>query len=248
MVPVSAQDMLATWEAAGGLSPTRRAVSLAAAAAGKVEAEVAELPVGTRDAMLLRLHEAVFGSTLTGLAPCPTCGAPVEFECDAGILCASAAPEPLPKEETVAFDRYDIRLRLPTSADLVMVEDAAETAQAAELLLGRCIRSVALGGTSVSVGELPDAAKAEVGRHLALRDPLADVLLTLACPDCGVCWDAALDIASFVWSEVEAWARHTLDEVHALASAYGWAEADILAMSSRRRQLYLARLGQWMAS
>jgi hypothetical protein len=65
------------------------------------------------------------------------------------------------------------------------------------------------------------------------------VQLSLTCPDCDARWDAPLDIASFLWSEVQAWALRTLADVHTLARAYGWAEADILALSPPRRQAYL---------
>jgi hypothetical protein len=70
-------------------------------------------------------------------------------------------------------------------------------------------------------------------------DPQADVQLALTCPACGHQWEATFDIASFFWSEIDSWAHRILREVHTLASAYGWREADILAMSPQRRQLYL---------
>ena len=38
--------------------------------------------------------------------------------------------------------------------------------------------------------------------------------------------------------------RSLFDEVHALASCYGWREADILAMSGERRRQYLQRVMQ----
>ena len=52
-------------------------------------------------------------------------------------------------------------------------------------------------------------------------------------------WRAVFDIVTFFWSEIEAWACRILREVHILASAYGWCERDILALTSARRQFYL---------
>ena len=78
---------------------------------------------------------------------------------------------------------------------------------------------------------------------MAAADPQADVELALSCPACGHAWPAAFDIASFLWTEVDAWARVLLHEIHALASAYGWREADILALSPRRRRAYLELIG-----
>jgi hypothetical protein len=39
------------------------------------------------------------------------------------------------------------------------------------------------------------------------------------------------------------WVRRLLREVHTLALAYGWREADILNMSARRRRFYLEMAG-----
>jgi hypothetical protein len=77
---------------------------------------------------------------------------------------------------------------------------------------------------------------------MAELDPQSDVELSLSCPNCGHAWRAPLDIASYFWSEVEAWAQRLLLEVHQLARGYGWSERDILAMSARRRRAYLEML------
>ena len=49
--------------------------------------------------------------------------------------------------------------------------------------------------------------------------------LAIECPACGRAADVPFAIATFLWREVDAWARRTLREVHALARAYGWSEA-----------------------
>ena len=51
------------------------------------------------------------------------------------------------------------------------------------------------------------------------------------------------DIGAFFWSEIDAWAGRILQQVHVLASAYGWSERDVLALSPVRRQLYLGMVG-----
>ncbi|HXI74354.1 MAG TPA: hypothetical protein VNG94_02120, partial [Pyrinomonadaceae bacterium] len=78
-----------------------------------------------------------------------------------------------------------------------------------------------------------------VAKRMAEADPQADLRLDLSCPACGHRWQALFDIDSFFWSEINAWAQRVLTEVHALASAYGWRERDILDLSPRRRQFYL---------
>jgi hypothetical protein len=80
--------------------------------------------------------------------------------------------------------------------------------------------------------------------RLSLADAHADIRLNLNCTACAACWRAPFDIASYLWSEVDAWALRLLRDVHRLARAYGWREADILALSSSRRQCYLDMLDE----
>jgi hypothetical protein len=50
-------------------------------------------------------------------------------------------------------------------------------------------------------------------------------------------------MGEYLWTEVRAAARRLLLEVHALASSYGWREADVLEMSPPRRHAYLSMVG-----
>ncbi len=90
---------------------------------------------------------------------------------------------------------------------------------------------------------LPAEVAEAVAQRMAEADPQADPQLAMHCPSCGHAWSAGLDIAAYLWAEVDAWARRTLREVHALASAYGWSEGEILALSAARRQAYLDLIG-----
>ena len=75
-------------------------------------------------------------------------------------------------------------------------------------------------------------------------DPQGDILLDISCISCGHSWKIVFDIVTFFWTEIDAWAHRILREVHDLAKAYGWREADILAMSPWRRQIYLEMVGE----
>jgi hypothetical protein len=48
------------------------------------------------------------------------------------------------------------------------------------------------------------------------------------------------DVAEFLWREIDAWAKRVLEEVHTLASAYGWAQGEILSLSAARRRRYVS--------
>ena len=74
---------------------------------------------------------------------------------------------------------------------------------------------------------------------MAAADPQANIDIGMTCAGCDHHWACAFDIASFLWREIDAWARRTLRDVHTLARAYAWSEQDILALSPTRRQVYL---------
>jgi hypothetical protein len=74
-------------------------------------------------------------------------------------------------------------------------------------------------------------------------DPQGDTEFELTCPACGYRWMILFDIESFFWSELSGWAHRVLTDVHTLASAYGWREADILRLGPWRRQFYLGLIG-----
>ncbi|MGH8445497.1 MAG: hypothetical protein ACREVL_09520, partial [Solimonas sp.] len=56
-------------------------------------------------------------------------------------------------------------------------------------------------------------------------------------------WPALIDIAEALWQELRSRAEKILLEVDALASAYGWSEEQVLALSPVRRAAYLQLAG-----
>jgi hypothetical protein len=87
--------------------------------------------------------------------------------------------------------------------------------------------------------ELPANVRAALASAMADADPLAEVLLGVSCPACGAAFVADVDVGAFVWAELQAAARRLLREVDILARAYGWTEAEVLALDDRRRAAYL---------
>jgi hypothetical protein len=137
-----------------------------------------------------------------------------------------------------------VDFRLPNSLDLLACTDAPDEDTARQTLLARCLAGSAHEGDTNNSAALPAAVLDLVVAQMAATDPQADVQLALACPACGHTWQAVFDILAYLWSELHAWARRTLYDVHCLASAYGWREADILALSPWRRQFYLEAVSQ----
>jgi len=124
------------------------------------------------------------------------------------------------------------QFRLPTSRDLAKVL-TADLETSAVRLLELC----RIGDGAAK--EWDEAAVSDAGEILAAADPLAETQLALDCPSCAHQWNDVLDIGSFVWAEIESRALRLLCEVHILASAYGWSEAETLSLSAARRAGYM---------
>ncbi len=115
---------------------------------------------------------------------------------------------------------------------MARIASAAEGTDAARTLLNLCL----VAGDTTAWGEEEVEA---AGERLAAADPLAEVRLDFKCPACGETFAESLDLATFLWSELEARAERLLLDVHLLAREYGWSEAEVLALSPVRRNFYL---------
>jgi hypothetical protein len=234
MRPLDAWEVLALWERGAARHPLDRSAMLVAAARPELAPQaVVELPLGKVTASLLALRAATFGSRIASHADCERCGQRLEFTLDAHalMLCATDCEPASPVIEVAG-----LRLRAPCLRDLAAVAGESDAALAARRLLGSCT----LDGDASDVS---DGALREIEDALEALDPGADLDIALTCVACGHEGSAQLDPGTLLWDEIEARAHALLHEVHQLARAYGWSEAEILGMSAARRAGYLAMAG-----
>ena len=91
---LAASDLLTVWERAAHAGPLQQALALLSAACPDREPEaLADLSIGHRDALLLRLREATFGPRLIGVVACPACGEQIEIAVNVADLQAEAQPK-----------------------------------------------------------------------------------------------------------------------------------------------------------
>lgn len=232
---MSPATLLAAWEQAAGQVPPQRALTLLAAACPDSDPQQWALaPIGERDRHLLALRERLFGTSLEALATCPACGERLELAFRTGDI--AVPPGQACAEVTVHSGGYEVQCRAPDTADLLA---AADVDDGRELLLRRCVTLARRHDGAVEPGDLPPEVLEALTEALAAADPQADTQLALTCPACAHQWSMAFDVLAYLWSEIEDWAPRMLRDVHELASAYGWSERDILAMSAARRRCYL---------
>lgn len=256
----SAAELLDAWEEGSAKTSAERAVELL----GLVYPETASerlmgLSLGQRDAALLGLRERLFGSQMVAVVVCPDCGERLDLTFDTRqIRAGHYAPDLALGQESaqesgaevaVSVEGYELRLRPANTGDAMAIADRTGRTQAdgvqndldfpRGMLLRRCLLSADHRGVAIHAEQIPSEVAEIAVQRMAEADPMADIQLAMKCPSCNRQWSAALDIVSFLWTEIEAWAWRLLNEVHTLASAYGWPERDILAMSANRRQCYL---------
>jgi len=234
--------LLCAWETLRPAAPVDRAIGLLDAVWPEYGREHwRRISIGDRDACLFLLQASLFGDTLKTVARCPACGERLASSFGVGDVCPPPAHWPQPREPLeLRHDGYRIRYRLPCSEDLAPLSAAAsDPAAAVDALLQRCVIAAECEGRALEPVRLPEALQRRLGDAMAEHDPLADLRVGVSCPACGHGWSAALDIASYLWDELDDWAQDLLAEVHVLARHYGWSERDILALSPVRRRYYL---------
>jgi hypothetical protein len=240
----TATDLLNVWEHGRSQSPVERSLSLLEIAKPESSREaLAQFGIGRRDTELLKLRERVFGSRMTGHADCPVCGQQMEMN----FAVAELQTTPLLKLRetyTEIFGEYEIGFRLPNSNDLATLVPGEDVVPQKLRLVQRCVVTATCAGKPLATDQLPENVVDSLSERMSELDPQGDVQLAFTCPQCSHHWQAPLDIVSFVWSEIHAWAVRLLRDVHVLASSYGWSEADILALSPWRRQAYLEAIEQ----
>lgn len=242
MLSLTAVDLVEVWEQ-GCLSGCAARVFLLLS---RVHPDMSyeklqNLPLGVRDDMLLQLREQLFGSQLESVVSCKNCHELLEIKLGIHEFRANSKLGDYPVLEWIIGD-LAVRFRVPTGGDLRDIEDCQDWKTARQRLLESCILEAHRNKEAIAPSQLTEQETEVLAERIAQADPHGELLLNGDCPGCGHRWESLLDIATFLWQELDMRVKSLLSEVHTLAWAYSWAERDILAMSARRRQIYLELL------
>ena len=234
MCALGGQQLLTAWDRSRALPEQEAVLSLLALAwPERSTDELARLPLGERNVLVLELRAALFGSRMEGFAVCPECGAELELTVDPRALAWRLRPEPAEAPEDIA----GYRMRPINSLDLMASGHAGSEEEARGILLAR-----SLGLEAHELAQLGESTGALAERFERVNAS-AEIRLRLECAVCRNQPVLDLDVARYLLREVAAAARRLMAEIHELASAYGWGEAAIASMSAARRAAYLEMLG-----
>jgi hypothetical protein len=226
------EEMLRAWESGRELPEQEAVLALLALALPERSVnELANLPLGERNALLLELRAMTLGRRMDGFAVCPDCGAQLEFALDARELAKGLRAQPAEAED---LDGYT--MRPANSLDLLASSAAASEEEARSILLAR-----SLGVEEAELGSLgfDETVAAFLLERFEQINASAEIRVQLQCAVCHSHPSLDLDIATFLMREIAAAARRLMRDIHELASAYGWSEQSIAAMSATRRAAYL---------
>ena len=190
-------------------------------------------PVGERTAALVRLVTLTEPREHISLsARCVATGCDELFEFE---LSWRSLPECSMDTDPVQVDLADgraVTLRRPTGADLQRWRDARPASKADALRT--MLKSLVMDGQAGPEDEHTVAAA------LADADPLVDFTVSCRCPACDRPNEVAVDIEALALARLRSRQRAILDDVHQLASHYGWTEVEVMAVPPARRARYIA--------
>jgi hypothetical protein len=212
----------------------RLADRVAVGAAGEVIAWD-ELPAADLGAIALVIRRAWLGDAIRTEGSCadPACRERMDIAFGISAYLGHHRPRScrgvLPGREAGRFELAGsgVSFRLPTIGDL----QAAISAPDPEL----CLRQ-----RCVDPPVLPAAMARRISRAMYALAPSPEGPVTARCPACG--GDALLhfDPLAYALAELRDAAGDLYEQVRLLASAFGWAERDILLLPRQRRARYAA--------
>lgn len=240
MKPLTAQGIVEAWGRGKKAPEYQRPLALLSVALPDADpADLVDLSLGRRDALLLALRSKTFGAALTSYASCTHCRSTLHFELDADEILAESAHGREELSGSVEQGGFEIRFRPPTTRDLAATAACRSVDEGRGVLLDRCVVEATRKGIALEPRDLPDELVSEIGARIEDMDPLIEVPVNLSCSSCEGETSVVLDIGTFLWEEVAAAAERLLYDVFRLARSYGWKERDILSMGAARREYYL---------
>jgi hypothetical protein len=190
---------------------------------------------------LLAIALATCGPTTAAIASCghPDCGRQMELE----LLLESFVTEATPAMAWKAPDGRHVRCHLPNGADqLAWYQQARHSGSCDERWLARRLIDSIDEAPVDADWTIPQAWLEPLASLLDEHDPLTALTVRIECPFCACQNEIEVDLEQLLISNLHECQRALLNDVHRLACAYHWNEAEIVALAPWRRARYLSRV------
>lgn len=189
----------------------------------------AALPVGDLDLLIVAWRRDRLGDSLVAEGSCAQCAAAVDVRFSLAEYAGHNRPR-APRGVSVREDgwwelpRHGIGVRVPSVADVLAASSAPDPR--AELV-ARCAR-----------GTLSPSAVRAAERAMESLGPTLRAVVTGTCPECGAAVVLDVDTRELCLTEMRFLAASVYDDVHLIATCYGWTQDAILDLPSVRRRRY----------
>jgi hypothetical protein len=194
--------------------------------------EAGQLTPWERDRLLAALYTRIYGPRVDTTITCQSCEALFDLDFMLPTLIDDLAPQetlPYADEHTFVL-RDDIRFRLPTGDDECAVFGLPREQAEAELLQRCVVDSEALDADIL----------AEVQNAMQALAPVVNVDLDAKCPECGQQQTVQFDLQRYLLTALMNDRSQLVQEIHLLASAYGWSLSEILNLARSQRRAFVA--------
>lgn len=172
----------------------------------------------------------------------PSCQELLEIDLDLIDFCDTNATGSLSFQPC---DNTKLQLRLPTGHDQLhhLAQGNPETG-GWEIEMATSLVTHVNGQIPASDWILPRKWLEGLGTTLERYDSLMTLKICTSCPACNKDIELDIDLESRLLDLLAGAQRHLYNQVHCLASHYHWTENDIMSLSPRHRNYYLACIGE----
>jgi hypothetical protein len=214
-----------------------------------------DLLVADRQYLLLKLIEATFGPQIRATILCPAsdCGSRIDisFTIDDIPVKEPESVQPVFAMELStkaaisvngeALNKITFRLPNGTDQEAVSPMIPVNEAEAAAMLLQRCVRSIGplQGPGDELIGKLSARACQEIESRMEELAPRVELTMQGTCPECAGAFELPFDVQGFLFAELQTSRELLYREVHYLAYHYHWSEREIMAMPRHKRRKYI---------
>jgi len=209
-----------------------------------IENDVWQWSLKKRLQAILAIIVATLGQHVKIPAQClqPNCQELLEIDLDLIDFCDTNATGSLSFQPC---DNTKLQLRLPTGHDQLHCLDRGNPETGGwEIEMATSLVTHVNGQVPASDWKLPHKWLDELGTTLEPHDSLMTLKISTSCPACNKDIEFGLDLESRLLDLLAGAQRHLYNQVHRLASRYHWTENDILSLSPKRRNYYLACIGE----
>jgi hypothetical protein len=225
----SGHDDIALADSGAGLAAALAFVHGRVVDADGSPVDAGALPVGDLDLLVVARRRDLIGDSLVAEGSCARCEAAVDVRFGLGAYVSHNRGR-APRNVTAAAEgwwelsRHAIRVRVPAVQDVL---SAAAASDPRGELIARCL-SGTLSPAAVRAGE----------RAMESLGPTLRAEVAGTCPECGDTVVLDVDARELCLGELRFLASLVYDDVHAIATSYGWDQDAILDMPSARRRRY----------